>query len=278
MWQRRLDLGVKGADPIPAVWEETIAACLAKDPKDRPQTVRELKARRPADRRPPNAALGRCASGRWRGGDFPPGRQRLFPIEDDSFEETSRGTVTPLLKLQAPPTKDESLLRNLPCGRSGRRTLSRRTTLTSARRFKIGRKAPSNGAVTCPLPEAFRSHSGEARCGEGVPMWAWLGFTAVILLGPLVYIIFRPMESIAPAPVRVASAEHASPNRNRRDTNPDSNRPDAASRAGPRGIADATPHRQSPRHQPRFQLPRRRLPRRFRLRRRPRRCCRRISR
>ena len=45
LWQRRLDLGIKGADPIPAQWEEAIAACLAKDPKDRPQTVRELKAR-----------------------------------------------------------------------------------------------------------------------------------------------------------------------------------------------------------------------------------------
>src|SRR4029077_11864029 len=45
MWQRRLDLGVKGADPIPAVWEEAIAACLAKDPKDRPQSVAKLKGR-----------------------------------------------------------------------------------------------------------------------------------------------------------------------------------------------------------------------------------------
>ena len=44
MWQRRLDLGIKGADPIPPEWEETIAACLAKDPRDRPQSVRELKA------------------------------------------------------------------------------------------------------------------------------------------------------------------------------------------------------------------------------------------
>ena len=45
MRQRRLDIGIEGAEPIPAHWEETIAACLAKDPKDRPQTVRELRAR-----------------------------------------------------------------------------------------------------------------------------------------------------------------------------------------------------------------------------------------
>jgi len=43
--KRRTDLGIEGAVPIPAEWEETIAACLAKNPKDRPQTVRELQAR-----------------------------------------------------------------------------------------------------------------------------------------------------------------------------------------------------------------------------------------
>ena len=43
--KRRADLGITGAAPIPAEWEETIAACLAKDPKDRPQTIRALQAR-----------------------------------------------------------------------------------------------------------------------------------------------------------------------------------------------------------------------------------------
>jgi serine/threonine protein kinase/TPR repeat protein len=43
--KRRAELGIKGAAPIPAEWEETIAACLAKNPKDRPQTVRDLQAR-----------------------------------------------------------------------------------------------------------------------------------------------------------------------------------------------------------------------------------------
>ena len=45
IWKRRNDLGITGAATIPPEWEETIAACLAKDPKDRPQTVRELQAR-----------------------------------------------------------------------------------------------------------------------------------------------------------------------------------------------------------------------------------------
>ena len=45
MWKRRNDLGITGAATIPPEWEETIAACLAKDPKDRPQTILELQAR-----------------------------------------------------------------------------------------------------------------------------------------------------------------------------------------------------------------------------------------
>jgi serine/threonine protein kinase/TPR repeat protein len=43
--KRRADLGITGAAQIPAAWEEAIAACLAKNPRDRPQTVRDLQAR-----------------------------------------------------------------------------------------------------------------------------------------------------------------------------------------------------------------------------------------
>jgi serine/threonine protein kinase/TPR repeat protein len=43
--KRRADIGITGAAPVPAEWEETIAACLAKDQKDRPQTIRALQAR-----------------------------------------------------------------------------------------------------------------------------------------------------------------------------------------------------------------------------------------
>jgi serine/threonine protein kinase len=45
MWRRRNDLGITGAATISPEWEETIAACLAKDPKDRPQTILEVQAR-----------------------------------------------------------------------------------------------------------------------------------------------------------------------------------------------------------------------------------------
>ncbi len=44
MAARRADLGIT-AEPIPAVWEETVAACLAKDPAQRPQSIAEVARR-----------------------------------------------------------------------------------------------------------------------------------------------------------------------------------------------------------------------------------------
>jgi tetratricopeptide (TPR) repeat protein len=44
MQQRRLDLELAGA-PIPKEWEETVSACLAKDPNHRPQTAGEIAKR-----------------------------------------------------------------------------------------------------------------------------------------------------------------------------------------------------------------------------------------
>lgn len=42
--QRRVTLGIAG-EPIPKRWEETIAACLAKDPEQRPQSAAEVAQR-----------------------------------------------------------------------------------------------------------------------------------------------------------------------------------------------------------------------------------------
>ncbi len=41
MSERRTELGIKG-DAIPKYWEETVAACLAKDPVQRPQSASEV--------------------------------------------------------------------------------------------------------------------------------------------------------------------------------------------------------------------------------------------
>ncbi len=43
--ERRVELEIEGAAPVPEVWEQTIAACLEKEAEKRPQSVRELMAR-----------------------------------------------------------------------------------------------------------------------------------------------------------------------------------------------------------------------------------------
>jgi serine/threonine protein kinase len=45
MAMRRADLGVTSKAVIPSLWEETIAACLAKDPAARPRSALEFKER-----------------------------------------------------------------------------------------------------------------------------------------------------------------------------------------------------------------------------------------
>jgi hypothetical protein len=42
---RRKELGIAGRGTIPAAWEETVAACLAKNAADRPQSAAEVAAR-----------------------------------------------------------------------------------------------------------------------------------------------------------------------------------------------------------------------------------------
>jgi formylglycine-generating enzyme required for sulfatase activity len=42
MAERRAELGIEGAQPVPALWEEVIAACLEKEAEKRPQSVAEV--------------------------------------------------------------------------------------------------------------------------------------------------------------------------------------------------------------------------------------------
>ena len=40
--ERRAELGITDVEPVPAAWESAVARCLAKEPADRPQSVRAL--------------------------------------------------------------------------------------------------------------------------------------------------------------------------------------------------------------------------------------------
>jgi formylglycine-generating enzyme required for sulfatase activity len=42
MGERRAELGIEGAQPVPALWEEVIAACLEKEAEKRPRSVAEV--------------------------------------------------------------------------------------------------------------------------------------------------------------------------------------------------------------------------------------------
>ena len=44
MAERRAQRDIKG-EPIPVTWEQTVAACLARDPAQRPRSAGELAAR-----------------------------------------------------------------------------------------------------------------------------------------------------------------------------------------------------------------------------------------
>jgi formylglycine-generating enzyme required for sulfatase activity len=65
--ERRAELGIEGAEPIPALWEEVIAACLEKEAEKRPRSVAELwqrlsggeKAGGQAVKPAPSAAAGK---------------------------------------------------------------------------------------------------------------------------------------------------------------------------------------------------------------------------
>ena len=60
MTERRKELEIEG-EPIPAVWEEVVAACLAKDPGQRPQSAMEVTHRLQLSAAPISARIVRKA-------------------------------------------------------------------------------------------------------------------------------------------------------------------------------------------------------------------------
>ena len=55
MADRRGELGIEAA-PIPPAWEQTVAACLAKNPADRPQSAQEIISALSGEKLPPEPA------------------------------------------------------------------------------------------------------------------------------------------------------------------------------------------------------------------------------
>ena len=77
---RRSELGVMGHAAIPPAWEAAVAACLAKDPAERPLSAGELRARldvtRPISPAEQDALAEEAAAKRSRG-KLPPGLRRV---------------------------------------------------------------------------------------------------------------------------------------------------------------------------------------------------------
>jgi serine/threonine protein kinase/TPR repeat protein len=94
IWQRRLDLGIKDAEPVPSQWEEAIAACLAKDPKNRPQTIRELQARLTIDRPPIAGTLSEAPKPPPLEASIPLAKPGLDPPTEPSLDEQTLPDVS----------------------------------------------------------------------------------------------------------------------------------------------------------------------------------------
>jgi serine/threonine protein kinase/TPR repeat protein len=198
LWQRRLDLGIKGADPIPAQWEKAIAACLAKDPKDRPQTVRELKGRLLIDSLQ-TVTLTDVPATRVDKRSPP-----LFPapedtplIEgdfDDGSEKTIKGGTTLPIRSSEEPAPDDQGLFDEP---TSRQIKDRPVTAQPSDDIETGATLQNRQAETTIRQDATVGRQ------KKIPVGLWLTFPAVVLLGALAYIVLRPGERVVPTPPAV---------------------------------------------------------------------------
>ncbi len=187
MWQRRLDIGIEGAEPIPASWEETIAACLAKDPKDRPQTLRELRARLLPESR--HAAI----RSRYETTTNPLPLQGVDPAVaeeeiDDTFEKTIKAGPTAAARPEVTTAGDESIF-DEPTLRQIREPLSEVPTDT----IESGATLPGRKPQSVTSEPATRP---QKRISAGT----WLVLVAICLLGCLGYIVFAPGKSVVRLP------------------------------------------------------------------------------
>ena len=188
MWQRRIDLGIKAPDTIPPEWEETIAACLAKKPKDRPQTVGELKARLLINGVQPLALSEVSADN---------GHNKRSPAEEnagvtgDVDEKTIDGRTVVDRSSEATSREhdclfDEPTLREVkasPPQRHLSEDIETDATIQNARADEELR----------PLPSVAKLRR--------IPVWFWLSASATCLFVALAYLVFGSgMPVISPPP------------------------------------------------------------------------------
>jgi serine/threonine protein kinase/TPR repeat protein len=183
IWQRRLDLGIEGAEPIPAPWEETVAACLAKDPKDRPQTVRELRARLLPDSRHSVTYSPKEGSADPL---LPPSSDTAAAEEqsDDTFERTIKAGATRSGRPEVTKADDEGIF-DEPTLRQVRDPVADLPTddIESGATLP-GQTVRSEVSATTAIPR------------KGVPAGVWLVLIAIGLLGCLAYLVFAPGEAV----------------------------------------------------------------------------------
>ena len=184
MWQRRLDLGIKGADPIPAQWEEAIAACLAKDPKDRPQSIQELRTRLSIAGPQAVNRTGRRSS------PLPGAPADASPVQDeidDSSEKTIKGSAA------LPDRPDEVRV-------AGDEGLFDEPTLRQIRdspnTAEPSDDIESGATLQSRKPEPKIQPDEAVRKPRKVPVWSWLALIAVGLLGAIAYVVLVPGRTV----------------------------------------------------------------------------------
>jgi serine/threonine protein kinase/TPR repeat protein len=190
MSQRRIDLGILDAEAIPHQWEEAVAACLAKDPKDRPQSIRELKARLLID--------GLQASGpaTLSAGDSTLSREVASSVEediDDRFEMTIKGGGA------APPShlEDDESIFEAP---TLRQVKERPATAQPADDLDTGLTIRSPKPELA-APQEMAERGATADRAKKKPVLLWLALAAAGLLCAIGYIIFRPVEPVIDTPI-----------------------------------------------------------------------------
>ena len=191
MWQRRVDIGITDAESIPSEWEEAVAACLAKDPKDRPQSVRELKARLLIDGLQTAATSGAAARKGPLSG--PPEAPAIEDELDDRFERTIKGSVSGSDRISS---ADDDGLFEEPTLRHVRESPPAAEADDLESGLTIQSRKPETAAPEVTIPQ-------DATAGrvKKTPVLLWMALAAAGLLCALGYIIYRPVASVIPTPV-----------------------------------------------------------------------------